>query len=260
MIVLTAYNRLSHRANTEQTIEEQVPHGEAWRSFSPLVILTLLAAVVSLPVVGETLSRTLGVAEVIAVGTQRIDLDVLSQIYTWIFVAIILSIPTLKPTSDQLRKGFLLWLKRAPAPILTFVVYFCISFVMSGSTMNQVLGETLALTFGGAYIYISASLGFLGAIVGGSETTSNVLFYKIQKTAAENLGLNQNSFMTLYGGHAVAGGVASAVTPSKINNAVATVAAGKEIESIIMRRHLVIALLLTAVTCLLTGFLVSLGF
>jgi lactate permease len=211
-------------------------------------------------VVGETLSRTLGVAEVIAVGTQRIDLDVLSQIYTWIFVAIILSIPTLKPTSDQLRKGFLLWLKRAPAPILTFVVYFCISFVMSGSTMNQVLGETLALTFGGAYIYISASLGFLGAIVGGSETTSNVLFYKIQKTAAENLGLNQNSFMTLYGGHAVAGGVASAVTPSKINNAVATVAAGKEIESIIMRRHLVIALLLTAVTCLLTGFLVSLGF
>ena len=260
MIVLTAYNRLSHRANTEQTIEEQVPHGKAWRSFSPLVILTLLAAVVSLPVVGETLSRTLGVAEVIAVGTQRIDLDVLSQIYTWIFVAIILSIPTLKPTSDQLRKGFLLWLERAPAPILTFVVYFCISFVMSGSTMNQVLGETLALTFGGAYIYVSASLGFLGAIVGGSETTSNVLFYKIQKTAAENLGLNQNSFMTLYGGHAVAGGVASAVTPSKINNAVATVAAGKETESIIMRKHLVVALLLTAVTCLLGGLLIALGF
>jgi lactate permease len=66
--------------------------------------------------------------------------------------------------------------------------------------------------------------------------------------------------MTLYGGHAVAGGVASAVTPSKINNAVATVAAGKEIESIVMRKHLIVALLLTLVTCLLTGLFITLGF
>jgi lactate permease len=66
--------------------------------------------------------------------------------------------------------------------------------------------------------------------------------------------------MTIYGSHAVAGGVASAVTPSKINNAVACVAAGKEVESTIMRKHLIVALLLTLVTCLLTGLLISLGF
>ncbi len=171
-----------------------------------------------------------------------------------------ISLATLRPTRAQLGKGLTLWLRRAPAPILTIMVYFCVSFVMSGSAMNQVLGETLALVFGGAYIYVSSSLGFLGAIVGGSETTSNVLFYKIQKTAAEGLGLAPNQFMTIYGSHAVAGGVASAVTPSKINNAVATVAAGKEVESIIMRRHLVVALLLTLVTCVLTGLLVTLGF
>jgi lactate permease len=131
---------------------------------------------------------------------------------------------------------------------------------MSGSSINLVLGETLALTFGGAYIYVSASLGFLGAIVGGSETTSNVLFYKIQRTTADSLNLGSSGFMTIYSGHAVAGGVASAVTPSKINNAVSVVAAGKEIESFIMRRHLLIALILTLVTSILSGLLVSLGF
>ena len=131
---------------------------------------------------------------------------------------------------------------------------------MSGSTMNQVLGDTLALVFGSTYIYVSSSLGFLGAIVGGSETTSKVLFYKIQKTAADRIGLSGSQFMTLYGGHAVGGGVASSVTPSKINNAVETVAAGEEIESMIMRKHLVVALLLTVVTCLLGGFLITLGF
>jgi lactate permease len=260
MLSLTIYDKINGNCDTDAKIGESIGRAEIWRSFSPLVILTLLAAVVSLPAVGDYLSKAPGATEIITVGAQKVDLDVLSQIYTWIFIAIAISSTTLKSTREQLMKGVALWLKRAPAPILTIIIYFCVSFVMSGSAMNQVLGDTLALIFGSAYIYVSASLGFLGAIVGGSETTSNVLFYKIQKTAADGLGLHSSQFMTLYGSHAVAGGVASAVTPSKINNAVATVAAGKEIESMVMRRHLIVAMLLTLVTCLLTGFFITLGF
>ena len=260
MFALTVYDRLRKGKNTGTVPGGDVKGAEVWRSFSPLVILTLLAAIVSLPAVGDYLSKAPGSIEVITVGSQRVDLDVLSQIYTWIFIATFISLATLKPTRDQLRKGADLWLKRTPAPVLTIMVYFGVSFVMSGSTMNQVLGDTLALIFGGAYIYVSSSLGFLGAIVGGSETTSNVLFYKIQKTAADKIGLSATQFTTLYGGHAVGGGVASSVTPSKINNAVATVAAGKEVESIIMRKHLVVAILLTVVTCLLGGLFIALGF
>jgi len=260
MLTLTVYGRMSHVKNTDTTSSgENVERSEAWRSFSPLVILTILAAIVSIPAIGTMLSNSPGTLEVIAVGTQKVDLDILSQIYTWIFIATLISLSTLKPTYNQLRNGVNLWLKRTPAPVLTFMVYFAVSFVMSGSTMNQVLGDTLAIIFGSAYIYVSSSLGFLGAIVGGSETTSNVLFYKIQKTASDTIGLSPTQFTTLYGGHAVAGGVASSVTPSKINNAVATVAAGKETESIIMRKHLVVALLLTVVSCLLGGLLITLG-
>lgn len=259
MLTMTVYGRIFHEVNLETAFGEKVERGEVWRSFSPLVILTILAVIVSIPSIGDMLSNAPGALEVIVVGSQSVDLDILSQIYTWIFIATIISLVTLKPTRDQLRNGVKLWLKRTPAPVLTFMIYFAVSFVMSGSTMNQVLGGTLALVFGGAYIYVSSSLGFLGAIVGGSETTSNVLFYKIQKTASDTIGLSANQFTTLYGGHAVAAGVASSVTPSKINNAVATVAAGKETESIIMRKHLIVALILTVVTCLLGGLLITFG-
>jgi hypothetical protein len=47
------------------------------------------------------------------------------------------------------------------------------------------------------------------------------------------------------------------VTPAKINNAVVTIDESHETESIIMRKHLLIALLLTVATGLLTGILVS---
>jgi lactate permease len=65
--------------------------------------------------------------------------------------------------------------------------------------------------------------------------------------------------MTVYGSHAVAGGVASAVTPAKINNAVVTIDESHETESLIMRRHLVVSLLLTIVTGILAGIFVNLG-
>jgi hypothetical protein len=47
------------------------------------------------------------------------------------------------------------------------------------------------------------------------------------------------------------------VTPAKITNAVVTIDESHETESIIMRKHLLIALLLTLATGLLTGILVS---
>ena len=98
-----------------------------------------------------------------------------------------------------------------------------------------------------------------GAIVGGSETSSNVLFLNIQRTAAYNIGLGERGFMTVYGSHAVAGGIASAVTPAKINNAVVTINAPRKVESLIMRKHIVVALLLTIATGVLTGLFVNLS-
>ena len=260
MLSLHAYQKLRSTETTRARVTDYPTKQKVWRSFSPWIILTVLAFVVSLQPVGDWLSTVPGDAEKITIFTgQTVDLDVLTQIYTWILVAILLSLLVLRPTKTQAKNAFKIWLKRFPGPFLAFTLYFCIAFVMSSSPMNTVLGETLATVFGAGYIFVAASLGLFGAIVGGSETTSNVLFLEIQRTACRNVGLGDAGFMTVYGSHAVAGGIASAVTPAKINNAVVTIDGSHATESLIMRKHLIVAVLLTIATGVLTGIFVNVG-
>jgi lactate permease len=254
MAALHVYERLSGVKK-----EKSAPIGrDEIRSFSPLIILLLLAAFVSIPQVGDYLSRLPGELEVIRIGAQKVDLDVLSQIYTWIFIATGISLLILKPKREELSRAKKVWFERMPINVSISILFFCLAWVMAGSTINNVLGDTFALVFGPAYIYAAASLGYIGAIAAGSETTSSILFYKIQRTAATNLNLGDKGFMTLFASHGVAGGVASAVTPSKIASSVNTIAAGKETESIIMRKNLLISIIILALVAALAGILVNL--
>lgn len=276
MASLYIYQKLKTHATQEPRTVDYPAHKEVWRSFSPWIALTILASIVSIPQIDVRLHKALGGADRITVfADQSVDLKVFSQIYTWIFVAILVSLLTLRPTKKQVRAASKLWLRRFLGPFLTYGLYFSISYVMalsarsivggklglpdSALNMNVILGATLASIFGAGYIFVAAYLGLFGAIVGGSETSSNVLFLKIQKTASDNVGLTEAGFMTVYGSHAVAGGIASAVTPAKINNAIVTIDAGKNMESHIMRKHLVVAILLTIATGILTGIFVNLG-
>ncbi len=277
MVSLLIYQRLRLQPQSKEENSNYPARKEIFRAFSPWIILTVLAAVVSVPQIGNWLSNLLGSAEQVTIfANQKIDLDLFSQIYTWIFAAVLLSLLTLKPTGKQMKNAFSFWLRRFWGPFLTFGLYFGVSFVMAWSAkqivggqltesalfnefnMNVVLGSTLATVFGAGYVFVAASLGLFGAIVGGSEASSNVLFLNVQKTAMSKLGL-EKEFMTVYGSHAVAGGIASAVTPAKINNAVVTIDAGHETESLIMRKHLIVAVLLTIATGIMTGILVNIG-
>jgi lactate permease len=85
------------------------------------------------------------------------------------------------------------------------------------------------------------------------------MFMKIQHQASVDIGLNQDQFMTMYGAHAAGGGIASAMTPAKINNAVATIDAGNTLESRVMRKHMVIAMTLVILTGILTGVFIGLS-
>ncbi|MEM2102916.1 MAG: L-lactate permease [Candidatus Bathyarchaeia archaeon] len=278
MASLYIYQKLKPQAEKSQKNNDYPEMKEILRAFSPWLILVALAATVSVPQVDAVLKNALGNLEKITIfADQVVDLDILSQIYTWIFVAIFLSLLVLRPKKKQIKDSLNFWLKRFTGPFLAYGIYFSIAFVMAWSAMgivdghltrtsiydlqnmNVILGTTLATIFGAGYIFVAASLGLFGAIVGGSETSSNVLFLNIQKTASDNIGLGHNGFMTLYGSHAVAGGIASAVTPAKINNAVVTIDETKQTESFIMRKHLIVAILLTVATGILTGFFVSMG-
>ncbi len=251
------------------------------RALSPWIILTILAAVISFPGVNRWLAALPGGSEVFHIFDKRDDLNILGQIYIWILLAILLSCLFLRPTAAQWRRALNVWLRRFLPPFIAYAVYFSIAYVMAWSAMeavagpagrvlkpsalfqawnmNIVVGGALAAFFGGAYSFVSPGLGLFGAVVGGSETGSNVLFMKIQQKACADIGLSDKQFMTVYGAHAAAGGVASAITPAKITNAVATIGAGRDLEARIMRKHMAVAVLLTVLLGLMTGIFVALA-
>lgn len=279
IISLLVYQKVRSPIGEKAKSAEYPSQSEIFRAFSPWIILALLATVANVPQVKNWLGRIFGAQPILIFADKSVELKIETQIYTWIFAAIIISFATLRPTLDQLKKATSAWLKRFTIPFLTYSLYFCLAYVMSYSAMhivngnltqpqsysqlnmNVILGSTLASVFGVGYIFVAASLGLFGAIVAGSETSSNVLFLNIQKTAVQDIGYSTSGseFMTIYGSHAVAGGIASAITPAKINNAVVTIDESRETESLIMRKHLAIAFLLTIATGMLTGLLVSLG-
>jgi lactate permease len=254
-------------------------------AYSPLIILTLLAAFVGIQSVADRLSDIPGEFEQVHLFSNPgmfVDLDVLSQVYTWILIAVLISIAFIRPSKEVLTRTTTVWFRRIWSPFVAYSVYFAIAYVMAYSAMelggvsgwrlvpsehfddfnmNGVLAAGLAAAFGTGYLWIASSLGLFGAIVGGSETGSNVLFMKIQYSTATSaeVGLSDSQFLTMFGGHGAAGGVASAITPSKINNAVATIGEGPELEAEVMRKLLVITIVLTIIINVMTGIFVSLN-
>lgn len=278
MVFLYVYHRYSKNAQLHKKEWEPLDRRKLLRAFSPWLFLIIFAIIISIPSVGDFLADIPGSLETFVVfANQDIDLNVFNQIYFWILIALVASLPVLKPTREQLDRAFKTWTRTLWGPFVAYSVYFSIAYVMFFSAMvisingdllpgshyyshnmDVVVGVTLAGIFGIGFIFISASLGLFGAVVGGSETASNVMFMKIQHRASVDIGLNQDQFMTMYGAHAAGGGIASAMTPAKINNAVATIDAGRSLESRVMRKHMVIAITLVLLTGILTGIFIGL--
>jgi lactate permease len=277
MLVLYLYHRGVEREAVEPT--ERVNKKATLSALSPWIIIIALALAASVPSTASWLKGLDGPA--LWVFNQPVDFDAFSQVYTWIFIATLLSIPLLKPTREQAAKAVGLWVRRILQPFIAYSFFFGVAYVMAWSAMglsngrltqtaqfaslnmNNVVGLTLAAVFGSFFVFIAPWLGFFGAVVGGSEASSNVLFFPIQHRAVEGIGLtgsgeNSSAFMTIYGSHANGGGIASAITPSKINNGAATIGADAKMESEIMKSHFPIVMLIMVVVSLLTAILVML--
>ena len=177
-------------------------------------------------------------------------------------VSTVISAPFLVKTRTDGTKILRLWLKRAWSPTLAAAVFFAIAYVMDWSgqsvinnvltfapgvtalNMNMVIGLSLALAFGVVFPAVSPTLGLLGTFISGSEASSNVMFHGILKKASDVLHLD---FIQVYAAHAVAGGIASAISPAKIVNAAAVID-HLGLEGEVIRRAAPVAIILTLVT------------
>lgn len=73
--------------------------------------------------------------------------------------------------------------------ILTVVVVLALAYVMNFSGQTVTLGLALAAT-GGLFAFLSASVGWIGVAVTGSDTSANSLFGLLQTTAATETGIS----------------------------------------------------------------------
>ena len=74
-------------------------------------------------------------------------------------------------------------------PVATIASVLALAYVMNASGMTTSLG-ILATRAGRLFPLISPILGWVGVFLTGSDTSSNVLFGGLQKSAAERLGIN----------------------------------------------------------------------
>ena len=233
------------------------------RAASPWILLFIFSLITNYPPVKKLLASLPGNLEVISIiGGKKIDLNVLAKVYFWILIATLISIPILKPTKEQLNRALSIWIKKIWGPFIAYSLFFAVAFIMAWSgmeivngklvpmaqfknlNMDYIIGKTLADFFGNFYPLIAPFLGLIGAFVGGSETASNVLFAKIQWGAVAST-VGTSAFVAVYGAHAVAGGIASAITPSKITNAAALVGLKGKEESSLLKTLIWPVLLLT---------------
>ena len=80
-------------------------------------------------------------------------------------------------------------LKQLKFPIVTISLILGLAYIMNYSGMSSTLGLAFTAT-GGLFPFFSPILGWLGVFLTGSDTSSNALFGSMQKTAAEQIGVD----------------------------------------------------------------------
>ena len=197
-------------------------------------------------------------------GGKPVNTRFLWNAYTWVIISTLLAVPFIKPSTAQWKDVFSKWLRRAPRPTFSAAIFFAIAYVMSYSgfvpsaqgwalnipehNMISILSVSSANFFHGLYPAAAAFLGLLGGFVSGSEASTIALFAKYNIMTSDLLKVSP---LVVTAGTAIAGGLASVISPAKLQNAAATIDS-IGIESKVIKIVMPIAIVFTLVASILT--------
>jgi len=238
----------------DRAAEQRISLGAA---LSPWILLTLFALLVNapfLPFFDLAFTKLAMPVHIIPGAPEKVRL--FWQAYFWILVSTLLALPFLKPTRAQLQASGRKWLKRAPRPVLAAAIFFAIAYVINHSgkgidwvladpsrNMVAVLASASAAALGHLYPAISPFLGLLGGFISGSETSSIAMLTALHLETADKIAANG---LLIAAASGIGGGLASAISPAKLQNAAASIDRIGE-ESRVIRTTFVVCLAITAV-------------
>lgn len=240
-----------------------------WKACLPWILLIVLVLALNLPKdVFNYLYRIqkFPVAGLSADGSP-IYTRVLWNAYTWILVSVLLSMLVLRPTKKQLHDTMRTWLKRAPRPIYSAAIFFAIGEVMNmtgynmatktftdGMNMVRILADASAQVFSNVYGGVVSFIGLFSGFLTGSEASTIAMFANYTMKTASNLGHGKTGIIIITAALAFGGGLASVISPAKLQNAAASIDKLGE-ENKVIRIASVIAIVLTAIVAVYTAIL-----
>jgi lactate permease len=160
---------------------------------------------------------------------------------------------------SQLKDTLRVWLKRAPRPVFSAAIFFAIGEVMNMSgysikakgfatdSMIKVLADYSAKLFSSAYGAIIPFIGLFGGFITGSEASTVAMFAKYSMKTSANLKMGITSIIIITAGLAFGGGLASVISPAKLQNAAASIDKLGE-ENSVIRTAFVFSLIFTVIT------------
>ncbi len=252
----------------EKAYEKQYP---LWKALSPWIILVGLILALNLPkpIYDFLYNLKLPISGV-AVDGKPIATRALWNAYTWIAVAVLLSMLVMKPKLTEIKASVKVWWKRAPRPVFSAAIFFAIGEIMNYSgwsleamkyetnSMIKVLAESSASAFDNAYGFITGFIGMFGGFISGSEASTIAMFANYTMETANKLNLGTNGLIIVTAALAFGGGLASVISPAKLQNAAASIDKLGE-ENKVIKMAFIFALILITITSLYALMLLKIG-
>ena len=181
----------THRYTRRQVFRAWVPYllltGIVLLWGQPWVKATLSRATLMIPVPGlDGMVAKAGAAAPLA---ARFKFDYLASGGSAVLLAALLSVVACGLGPRDALAILRDTLRDMASPAATIASILALAYVMNASGMTGCLG-LFATRAGRLFPLISPVLGWVGVFLTGSDTSSNVLFGGLQKTAAEQLGLS----------------------------------------------------------------------
>lgn len=246
-------------------IEQSMP---LWKALMPWLLLVVMCSITNfIPQIYDFLFATLAMPITIT-GFAPIKLRVFWNAYFWVIIATILSMPFLG-VKGKLKDTLATWSKRAIKPVFAAAIFFSVASLMtsSGATglltgdgtweialennMINILADASAKIFGKYYPLIVPFVGLLGGFISGSETSAIAMFTGFQFRTGRSLGMTDTGILVMGASNGIGGGLASVLSPAKIQNATAVIDK-QGIEGDVIKKTAPIALLMVTAVSVIT--------
>jgi lactate permease len=269
-LIVTGNKVIDKSKLTKEELEYEKSY-PLWKALSPWALLIVIILALNVPKdMFNYLYKdmALPITGLSANNAEKINTRVLWNAYTWILVSVILSMAFIRPKASQVKETLKVWWKRAPRPVFSAAIFFAIGEVMNMSgfsiasqkyeidSMVMVLANFSKDVFQGAYGAIVGFIGLFGGFITGSEASTIAMFAKYTMSTAKGLDWGIAGIVIVTAALAFGGGLASVISPAKLQNAAASIDKLGE-ENKVIRVAFVFSLILTLTTSVFAVILLN---